>query len=278
LVPTRSFERELDVAIEAARGAGAIAAARYQRAGRITRKGDKDVVTEVDHLCEERIISTVRASFPGDPFLAEERGHSDSERPGAPEGGAAASGKVDPEHRIWIVDPIDGTVNYANGIPHFSVSVALAVGGHPHVAVVLDPLRNELFAAIRGRGCRLDGRPVRHVPKETLNDAVVAMALPTRGFAQRAARVRRQIRVSRTMGSAALELAWTANGRFDAYIQLRGLSLWDIAAAGLIAEEAGVLVTDANGGPWFDLTRPSRGSGIVAAPPVHQEALRNLLK
>jgi myo-inositol-1(or 4)-monophosphatase len=276
-VAARTLSADLDIAIEAAREAGRIQVERFERPERIDRKGEKDVVTEADHLSEEAIIASVRRSLPDDLFLAEESGHSVS-GPGAPEGGAAATDPVEEGHRIWLIDPLDGTVNYANGIPHFCVSVALAVGGRPAVGVVLDPLRDELFAATRGGGVSLNGRPIHHVPKDSLNDAVVCMAVPTVGYARRAAKVRHAIRVSRTMGSAALDLAWTANGRFDAFIQLRGLSLWDIAAAGLIAEEAGMLITDSGGGPWFDLTRRTRGSGIIAAPPAHQATLRELLR
>jgi myo-inositol-1(or 4)-monophosphatase len=276
-VSARTLARDLDVAIEAAREAARIQVERFERLERIVHKGEKDVVTEVDHLSEEAIIAAVRRHLPDDLFLAEESGHSSS-GPGAPEGGAGAVDAVSEGHRIWLIDPLDGTVNYANGIPHFCVSVALAVGGRPAVGVVLDPLRNELFTAVRGGGARFNGRPTRHKPKDELNDAVISMAVPTVGFARRAARVRHAIRVSRTMGSAALDLAWTANGRFDAFIQLRGLSLWDIAAAGLIAEESGILVTDPDGGPWFDLTRRTRGSGIVAAPPANQPVLRDLLR
>jgi myo-inositol-1(or 4)-monophosphatase len=276
-VAARRLSADLDVAIAAAREAGRIQVARFERLERIDRKGDKDVVTEADHLSEEAIIATVRRSLPDDLFLAEERGHSAS-GPGAPEGGAGATDVVAEGHRIWLIDPLDGTVNYANGIPHFCVSVALAIGGRPAAGVVFDPLRDELFAATRGGGASLNGRRIRHAAKDTLNDAVISMSVPTVGFARRAARVRRAIRVSRTMGSAALELAWTASGRFDAYVQLRGLSLWDIAAAGLIAEEAGLSITDPDGGPWFDLTRRSRGSGIVAAPAAHQATLRELLR
>ena len=114
--------------------------------------------------------------------------------------------------------------------------------------------------------------------ERALGDAVISMALPHSRFARREAGIRKAVRVPRSMGSAALGLAWVANGRFDAFIQAGGLSLWDIAAAGLIAAEAGATVTDGSGGPWFDITRRTRASGIVAASPANHAALMELLR
>jgi len=180
--------------------------------------------------------------------------------------------------RVWIIDPLDGTINYANGIPLFCTSIALVVHGRPVVGVILDPLRDELFSAIAGRGAWLDGAPIVHPAKERLIDCVVAMSLPGRGWALRGRRVRRAVRVARVLGSAALELTYVANGRFDAVILPGGLSLWDVAAAGTIAEAAGALVTDSAGGPWFDVGRASRGTGILASSPAHHETLRGMLR
>jgi myo-inositol-1(or 4)-monophosphatase len=180
--------------------------------------------------------------------------------------------------RLWVIDPLDGTVNYANGIPVFCVSIALVVDGRPTVGVIHDPARRELFSAIAGRGAWLDGIDIRIPDKQRLIDAVVSVSLPGRGFARRAARLRKAVRVTRDLGSAALELAYVANGRFDAFVQWGGLSAWDIAAAGLIAQEAGAMVTTPDCGPWFDLGRASKGMGIVAAPPAHHATLIQLLR
>jgi myo-inositol-1(or 4)-monophosphatase len=276
-VPTQVLSTELAVAIEAAHEAGRIQVEHYERLERIVKKSAKDVVTEADHLCEEAIIAVVRRSFPTDAFLAEESGHSGVAGGTAPADGAGASEQVGPEHRIWVIDPLDGTVNYANGIPHFCTSIGLAIGGRPAVAVVLDPMRDDLFAAVTGQFASLNGVPVRN-PSRPLGDAVVSLALPWSRFAERERRIRKAVRIDRSMGSAALGLAWVANGRFDAFIQLRGLSLWDIAAAGLIAQEAGATVTGSDGGPWFDLTRRTRSSGLVAAAPEHHAALLAMLR
>lgn len=276
-MPAPDLAAELAVAIDAAREAARIQVDLYERLERIVKKSAKDVVTEADHLSEEAIIATVRRSFPADAFLAEESGHSGAAGGPGPTDGAGASGQVGPDHRIWVIDPLDGTVNYANGIPHFCTSIALVIGGAPAVAVVLDPMRDDLYAAVAGQGTTLDGEPVHHEPKP-LGDAVISLALPASRFARRESRIRRAVRVPRSMGSAALGLAWVANARFDAFIQLRGLSLWDIAAAGLIAQEAGATVTDADGSPWFDLTRRTRGSGIVASAPEHHATYLDLLR
>jgi len=222
---------ELELATDAARRAGAIQLERYERLERIVHKGPGDVVTEVDHLCEELILAAIRGRFPDDAIVAEESG---AHRARGGTGAHAAEGA----ERAWIVDPLDGTVNYANGIPVFCVSIGLAVAGRPALGVVYDPVRDELFSAVTGHGATLDGQPIRHPDKERLSDCVISLALPWRGWRRREGALRRATRVSRVLGSSALSLAYVANGRFDVFVQARSLSSWDVAAAGLIAEEA----------------------------------------
>jgi myo-inositol-1(or 4)-monophosphatase len=255
------------VAIEAARAAGRLQMERYERLERIMHKAEHDVVTEVDEMSEQMIIATIRAAFPADAFLAEESGKS----------GTAVSDAAAAEQRVWIIDPLDGTVNYANGIPVFCVSIGLAIDGRPALGVIYDPVRDELFTAQAGLGARLDESPIRHPAKEKLSDCVVSLSLPRGGWAVRDRRIRRSIRVSRVMGSAALALAYVGNGRFDAFVQAGGLSLWDICAAGLIAAEGGATVTTLDGKPWFDMARPSKSIGVVAAAPAHHRELMELL-
>jgi myo-inositol-1(or 4)-monophosphatase len=245
---------------------------RYERLERIVHKTEHDVVTEVDEMSEQLIIERIRADYPHDAFLAEESGTIDAVPP-------VGESVVDPDRqRVWVIDPLDGTVNYANGIPVFCVSVGLVIGGRPVVGVIFDPVRDELFTAQAGLGARLDDLPIRHPAKEKLSDCVVSLALSRRGFAGRERQVRRRIRVARSMGSAALALAYVGNGRFDAFIQSGGLSLWDICAAGLIAVEGGATVTTVGGGPWFDMTQPSKSIGLVAAAPAHHPTLLELIK
>ena len=238
----------------------------------VGRKELLDVVTEVDELSEQLIISAIRDAFPHDAFLAEESGRIEAVPP-------EDESVVNPsEKRVWIIDPLDGTVNYANGIPVFCVSIGLAIGGRPVLGVVYDPVRDELFSAQAGLGARLDGVPIRHPAKEKLSDCVVSLSLPRGGWAERERRIRRRIRVARVMGSAALTLAYVGNGRFDAFIQAGGLSLWDICAAGLIAAEGGATVTTLDGKAWFDIRRASKSIGIVAAAAVHHRTFMELLK
>ncbi len=245
--------------------AGELLVDRIERLERIDYKSAKDVVTEADHLSEELIIDAIRAAYPGDGIIAEESGDHASGAGHAPTAGVG---------RAWVIDPLDGTINYANGIPFFCVSIALIEAGQPVVGVVHDPVRGETFATAAGGTATLDGLPIEASDKDRLSDFVVSMSLAGARTGSRARSVREAIRVSRSMGSAALALAYVANGRFDAFVQQGGLSSWDIAAAGLIAQRAGATVTDLAGGPWFDVSRKPRSIGVLAAPrPQHAELL-----
>jgi len=252
--------------------AGALLMDRYERILSISHKSPKDVVTEVDHLSEELILGAIRSRHPGDGILAEESGEHHVV-PGGDGSGRATLGRG----RTWVIDPIDGTINYANGIPFFCVSIALLEDGTPIVGVVHDPARAETFAAVADGPAALGERVVRVSSKEKLTDFVVSLALGGKGVAGRSRATRRAIRVSRNMGSAALALAYVANARFDAFVQSGGLSAWDVAAAGLIAERGGAQVTANDGSAWFDIGRGSREFGVIAAPPAHHEVLRQLV-
>jgi myo-inositol-1(or 4)-monophosphatase len=266
--------------VELSHEAGRLLMDRYERVEQVDYKGARDVVTEVDRLSEELIIRGIRARHPDDAILAEESG--DVGQRAVADGQPSADSPPAPgsrsRGRIWVIDPLDGTVNYANGIPIFCVSLALVLDGRPVTGVVFDPTRGETFAATSDGPATLDGRPVVSSEKEKLADYVVSMALGGRRATLRVRAVRKRIRVSRSMGSAALALAYVANGRFDAFIQSGGLSAWDIAGAGLIAERAGATVTDMTGGPWFDIGRAQRGAGVLAAPAAHHGALLSLIR
>jgi len=261
------LQASLTFATDVAIRAGRILLERYERVERIDNKSAKDVVTEVDHLSEGLILAAIRERFPDDGILAEESGEHHAIKG---EASTLARG------RTWVIDPLDGTVNYANGIPFFCVSVALLVEAVPAVGVIHDPMRDETFAAVAGGPATLDGRTIGASDKDRLEDLVVSLALSGRGVAGRVRATRKAIRVSRNMGSAALALAYVANGRFDAFIQAGGLSAWDIAAAGLIAERGGATLTDMTGGPWFDLARKTKSIGVIAAPPRHHADLLRL--
>jgi myo-inositol-1(or 4)-monophosphatase len=258
-VPRPDLSRELKTAVTAARKAAAIQLQHYERIDSVDFKSEKDVVTIADHQSEEAILETIGAAYPGDAFLAEESGES----------GEMAD-------RLWVIDPLDGTVNYANGIPFFAVSIGLCIDGEPKLGVVLDPIRDELFTAISGEGAFLDGQRI-HNPGRKLSDAVVALGLPSSGFGKQYREIRRRVRITRAMGSATLSLTYIANGRFDAYVQWTKLSVWDICAAGVIALEGGARVTSVLGNEWFGIGMPSKSIGIAAAMPQHHATILKLL-
>lgn len=257
----RSFASEL------ARRAGELLVRSYERVERIDRKSKRDVVTEVDYASERLVLEAVRQAYPHDAILAEESGHHERYRPDG-----LASG------RTWVIDPLDGTVNYANGIPYFCVSIGLVADGRPAVGVVLDPLRDDCYAAVADGPTLLNGEPAHASEKAELGDFVVSLAIIGRGGIGRERTIGRRIRIPRRMGSAALSLAYVGSARFDAFVQNGGLSLWDVAASGLIAERAGATVSDLHGGPWWDPKRRSATVSIVAAPQPHHGELLGLLE
>jgi myo-inositol-1(or 4)-monophosphatase len=273
-MPTSPAE-DLAFAVALAGQAGKLLMRSYERVLRVDRKSKRDVVTDVDYASEALVIDAIHARYPGDAILAEESGrHESAETSKA----AVVSSRARWSRRTWVIDPLDGTVNYANGIPFFCISIGLIEAGRPVVGVVLDPLRGDCYAATADGPATLNGVPVQASEKEALGDFVVSLAIIGRGGIARERRVAHEIRISRRMGSAALALAYVASGRFDANVQNGGLSLWDIAAAGLIAERAGAKVTDLYGGPWWNVSkRPARLS-IVAAPEPHHAKLIELLR
>ena len=238
--------RDLAVAIQLANAAGEIVRRHFRRLEHVKRKGPGDVVTEVDYLAEALILDGIRAAFPTDRIVAEESGNHPSQ-PGP--GGAP------PTERTWFVDPLDGTVNYAHGIPFFSVSIGLVVDGRPAVGVVLDPIANELFSAVADASAELNGEEIRASTAVQAADLLISSDAAPRG---------------RLLGSAALELCYVASGRLDAFIQAGHLSNWDVAAGGLIAERAGASLAVLPDGPWFELDR-APGFGLLVASPAYQQ-------
>ena len=253
---------ELAFAVATAAAAGAVLMERYERLERIDPKSATDVVTEADHLSEALVIAAIRARYPGDAILAEESG-AHAARESRPVNG-----------RTWVIDPLDGTVNYANGLPVFCVSIGFVVDGVPMAGAVLDPTRGETFAATADGPATLNGRPIWASAKARLADSVISLSLSGRSVVSRARAIRKEVRAARSMGSASLALAYAGNGRFDAFIQESSLSLWDIAAAGLVAERAGATVTAFGGGPWYEPLKATRTIGMIAAPaPFHARLL-----
>jgi myo-inositol-1(or 4)-monophosphatase len=258
---------ELDFATDVARQAGALLVDSYERLERIDYKSKRDVVTNADYASEHLVINAIKARYPDDAILAEESG----EHAGVLRDDGSHNG------RTWVIDPLDGTVNYANGIPFYCVSIGLVVDDRPTVGVVLDPSRDDLYSAtVDGPAC-LDGEPVEASTKDELSDYVVSLAVIGRGGLSRERKIAPRIRIHRRMGSAALALAYVANGRFDAFVQNGGLSPWDVAAAGLIAQRAGAVVTNLTGNPWWDPRVRGARASVVAAPRAQHRPLLETL-
>jgi len=245
------FER---VALTAATRAGTLLRTRYGRRQEISFKSAIDLVTTVDREAEGLILETLRQAFPDHGIVAEES--------------PAMTGRGD--YR-WYVDPLDGTTNFAHGFPQFAVSIALERGDEVIVGVVLDPLREETFVASRGAGARLNGAPIAVSDEVTLGRSLVGSGFPYdvreridfyeafwREAVTRAQGVRR-------VGSAALDLCWVACGRLDGFWEF-GLHAWDVAAGGLIVQEAGGRVSDLTG------ARHRLAAGQSAASNGHMHA------
>jgi myo-inositol-1(or 4)-monophosphatase len=226
-----------DAAVEFAREAGAIVRAGYGTVHAPERKGRIDLVTEYDKRSEALLLERIATRFPGHAVLAEESGAHD---------GAAVR---------WLVDPLDGTTNFAHNYPFFGVSIGVEVDGALAAGAVYDPVRDEMFAGAAGHGATLNGAPIRVSPVAELADALLVTGFPYdvrehperhlpafTAFLLRAQGIRRD-------GSAALNLCYLAMGRFDGFWE-HHLAPWDVGAGTLIVREAGGLVTDPEGGPF----------------------------
>lgn len=232
----------LNIAIRAVRKAGNFISRNYGNPDAIEaiQKGNNDFVTQVDHEAERLIIEVIRKVYPQHSIIAEESG----ELPG------------EDQDVQWIIDPLDGTTNYINGFPHFSVSVAARIKSRTEVAAIYDPLRNELFSAVRGGGAQLNGYRLRGSTARDLDGTILATGFPfkqkqhTASFINIVNKLFIRCADFRRTGSAALDLAYVAAGRVDGYFEI-GLKPWDVAAGELLVREAGGLVTDFTGGHNF---------------------------
>lgn len=241
-----------------ARAAGNLLRLGYEREHQVDYKGEIDLVTEVDRQSEAFLLGEIKRLFPGHQIVSEEIGVV----PGA-------------EGDRWYVDPLDGTVNYAHGVPIFCVSLAYARRGTVVLGAVYDPLRDELFTAERGRGAWRNGRPIHASAAADLQKSLLVTGFPydawssPRNNLEYFGRFARLTRGVRRLGSAALDLCYVAAGRFDGYWEL-SLNPWDVAAGGLIASEAGARVTALDGGADY-LTPPC--SLLAAAPGLYDKML-----
>ena len=229
--------RELQTAIAAARAAGVFIKQRRGKPGRVRFKSDINIVTAVDTQAEALIIRRLRAAFPADGILAEER----PEEKG--------------NGRKWVIDPLDGTTNFAHGFPFFVVSIGLEEEGQPVIGVVYDPVHDELFTAVRGKGALCNGKRIAVSAQRTMSRAFLATGFaytfkknPDHFFKQFRSMMLASMAVRRA-GAAALDLCYVACGRFDGFWEL-DLKPWDTAAASLIVAEAGGKVTRIDGRPY----------------------------
>ena len=248
----------VNVAVRAARAAGAVILRYLNRVDslKVEEKARMDFASEVDRLAESEITKELRRAYPDHAILAEESG---------------ATGKSD---KVWVIDPLDGTHNYLRGFPHFCVSIGFLDHGDPVHGVIYDPLRDELYTASKGDGAFLNDRRMRVTKRETLAGALLCTGFPFRQrphldaqLAMLRALLSEAEDVRRT-GSAALDLAYVAAGRFDAFWE-RGLNSWDIAAGALLVREAGGFVTGADGEANFLKT----GSICCGNEIMHRELL-----
>ncbi len=249
-----SPEELRDAAVEAAR-AGAAVLARWFRSERLEvgTKGANDFVTQADRESEAAVVAAILGRFPDHRILAEE---------GTAHPGATSEFE-------WVIDPLDGTTNFLQGLPVWAVSIACRRGGERLAGVVLDPAGDNLFAAARGSGATRNGLPLRISSRPALDGAFLATGFPFRAravvdpYLELLRAVFARARAVRRCGAAALDLAWTAAGVYDGFFELR-LSAWDIAAGALLIEEAGGRLTDLDGGEEFLVS----GNVLAGAPGV----------
>lgn len=235
----------LNFALETAREAGQILLEKFGRKIGISKKGDINLVTEADLTSEKLIIERIKSYYPKHSILAEESGEA-----------VILGGDTKWK---WIIDPLDGTTNFAHGYPCFCVTLALEHNGEIVVGVTFDPTRNELFAAEKGRGATLNNKPIRVSDTEELSEALIVTGFPydfkqKENFARHLTEFLLNSRGVRRDGSAAIDMAYIACGRFDGFWE-EGLNPWDVAAGFLLIEEAGGQVSYYNGDK-FSIYKP----------------------
>lgn len=248
------------VGIGAACKGAAVLRSYFNQRFEINRKGEKDLVTSADTASEAAIIDVISYRFPDHAILAEESGRKDGT-----------------DGLQWIIDPLDGTTNFAHGIGQYAVSIAFAVDNEIAAGVVLNPESGELFTAVRDKTAELNGRPIRVSDTERVSSALLVTGFPynyqthIRSLVDRFEKCLAAAQGIRRLGSAALDLCYVACGRFDGFWE-QGLQPWDTAAGMLIARQAGATVTDFSGSP-FSPEKPE----LLATNSVIHESMLTLL-
>jgi myo-inositol-1(or 4)-monophosphatase len=258
----------LATAIEAVIRAGDVQMAHFGGDMQVDKKGAIDLVTNIDIAIERSFRAMIAERFPDHEVLGEEF--------------AQAAEQDDIPRFCWVFDPVDGTTNYAHGLPIFCSSLALEIDGEPVVGAIYDPTRRELFSAERGQGAWLNGKPLRVSTPETLIDSLLVTGFPysvqqeSEELVGLFAEFLRRSRAVRRLGSAALDLCYVAAGRFEAFWEQK-LNPWDVSAGALIVEEAGGRVTDSNGAPF----RSRTGSIVASNGRIHEavvDTIRSFLQ
>ncbi|MEM7097802.1 MAG: inositol monophosphatase family protein [Pseudomonadota bacterium] len=247
-----------NIALRAARAAADFIAQSFDRPDerKISAKSTNDFVSDVDQRAEQIIIEMISTTYPDHGFLAEESGETSKD-----------------SDFTWIIDPLDGTLNFLQAIPHFSVSIAVMKGKHLEHGVIVDPIRNEEFVASRGYGAQLNGKRIRVTSKTKIAECVLGTGIPPTSVGTRLddymdmfKQFTGTCRSMRRMGSAALDLAYVAAGRSDGFFE-PGLSKWDIAAGIVLVREAGGFIGDLSGGERYWET----GDIIAANPKIFRQ-------
>ena len=248
----------LNIAIRAARRAGVIISRAQNRLYdlRVSQKGLHDYVTQIDVEAEKAIIETLSQAYPDHAILAEESGEA---------------GKSD---YTWVIDPLDGTLNFIRGYPHYAISIALRIKGRLDQAIIYDPLKDELFTASRGEGAQINGQKIRVSVNQELESALLATGFPVRNKQRLFEHLNEFSKILglsadiRRSGSAALDLAYVACGRLDGYWEY-DLKEWDLAAGALLVQESGGLVGDITGRE----THLESGNIVAANPKIFRQLI-----
>lgn len=253
----------INIAENAARNAGSIVRKASERMDKVKvfEKGVNDFTTDIDQLVEQAIIQTIHTAYPNHTILAEESGENNQNN----------------SESVWIIDPIDGTTNFIRGIPHYAISIAYQYRGKIEHGVIYDPIRDELFSASRGNGAKLNNTRLRVSKFERLENALIGTGFPVKFFEDYAAylnlfnSVFLKTATIRRAGSAALDLAYVAAGRFDGFFEMK-LSVWDFAAGVLLIKESGGLVSDFDGSENYF----SSGNIIAGNPKIFKALLQHI--
>ncbi|MEE3002931.1 MAG: inositol monophosphatase family protein [Pseudomonadota bacterium] len=254
----------LNVALTAARSAAKIILTGLDRIDsvRITEKSKNDFVTSVDKAAESEIVATLSDAYPDHLFLSEEQ-HNET--------------KLNKKDKFWIIDPLDGTTNFIHRIPHFAISIAFYAGGDIECSLVYDPVKDELFTAVRGQGARCNQHRMRVTSCKEINKSLLVSGFPARSpelhhdYVLMMEKCLKSIAGFRRSGSAALDLAYVAAGRYDGYIDT-DLKEWDVAAGSLLVRESGGYIRDFKG---TNTTLPCHN--IIAANPGLWPELQQLI-